>query len=335
MPGQTVLTKRHKSQRLTIFNHKGGVGKTTLTVNVAAALAAQGKRILLVDSDPQCNLTGYLVETSVVDDLLDNSDSEQGRTIWSAVKPIVEAEGDVRAVEPIERLKNVYLVPGDIRLSEFEQELTQLWGDCFQRKTKGFRGTSALSSLINQIANTYDIDYVFYDSGPNIGPLNRVILLDCDHFIVPAACDLFSIRALKAVGHTLAEWIQDWGTIVKLAPDNIYMLPGYPKFLGYIPQRFRVYGGEVSSDYAKYLSRIERHVYSDIVTVLRRIDPALASSSMSQNKLGLIKDFGGTATASQTEGIPIKDVTSGSRAQRDAAESSFAAIAKKIIQRTS
>ncbi|MYB36323.1 MAG: ParA family protein [Gammaproteobacteria bacterium] len=47
--------------RITIFNHKGGVGKTTLTVNIASAIAAQGKSVLLVDSDPQCNLTSYLL----------------------------------------------------------------------------------------------------------------------------------------------------------------------------------------------------------------------------------------------------------------------------------
>ena len=56
-----------KAVRLTLFNHKGGVGKTTLTVNLAFALADMGKTILLVDSDPQCNLTSYLVQAEVVD----------------------------------------------------------------------------------------------------------------------------------------------------------------------------------------------------------------------------------------------------------------------------
>ena len=59
--------------------------KTTLTVNIAAALAAMGKRRLLVDSDPQGNLISHLVEEAVVDDLLDNADTDNGQTLWSAV----------------------------------------------------------------------------------------------------------------------------------------------------------------------------------------------------------------------------------------------------------
>jgi len=62
-----------KPVRLSVFNHKGGVGKTTLTMNLAAALADMGRRVLVVDSDPQCNLTSYLIADDVVDDLLDKA----------------------------------------------------------------------------------------------------------------------------------------------------------------------------------------------------------------------------------------------------------------------
>jgi cellulose biosynthesis protein BcsQ len=325
------INNRYRATRIAIFNHKGGVGKTTLTVNIAAALADAGKSVLLVDSDPQCNLTAYLVQEDVVDSLLDNSDSDEGGTLWSALKPIAEATGGVRTITPIERLPNVYLIPGDIRMSEFEEELVLLWNDCYQRKPKGLRGTTALSSLVNKIAAEFEIDYVFYDAGPNIGPLNRIILLDSDYLIVPAACDLFSIRALKTLGHTLANWITEWQTVVELAPDDVYLLPGMPKFLGYIPQRFRVYGGQPSSDYARYLPRIERQIQSDIVTVLQRVDPSLISSAA---QLGQIKDFASLAAASQGSGQPLKDTLTGTQQQRDDARETFAAVARKIIERT-
>ena len=126
---------RSDAFRISIFNHKGGVGKTTLTVNIALTLAAQGKRVLLVDSDPQGNLTSYLIEENVVDDLMDQSDTESGGTLWSAVKPIVEAEGQVKTIDAIPlSQENAFLLPGDIRLSEFEAELNDFWGQCYQRK---------------------------------------------------------------------------------------------------------------------------------------------------------------------------------------------------------
>src|SRR5690349_13118569 len=113
--GNTAL--RSAAKRLALFNHKGGVGKTTLTVNVARALAELDKRVLVVDSDPQCNLTSLLVEDSVVNRLLDQSDGPEGSTLWSALKPIVEATGDLKIVSPIELPHNLFLLPGDIRLA--------------------------------------------------------------------------------------------------------------------------------------------------------------------------------------------------------------------------
>ena len=325
---------RGNALRISIFNHKGGVGKTTLNVNIAAALASLGKRILLVDSDPQCNLTAYLIEETVVNDLLDTSDSADGRTIWSALKPVADGTGEIRLIEPIERLTNVLILPGDIRLSEFEQELSPMWSECFQRKPKGFRGTTALSHLVDYVSVKYDLDFVFYDAGPNIGPLNRVLLLDCDYFIVPAACDLFSIRALKTLGYTLVNWMNDWRLIAELAPTSLHLLPGAPKFLGYIPQRFRVYGGDVAATYRSYLPKIEKGISSDLVTVLRRVDPSLAPRSGGENELGQVKDFATIATASQVQGVPMKDVRAGTPDQRGEAEEAFLHIAHEILART-
>ncbi|MEQ8407557.1 MAG: ParA family protein [Gammaproteobacteria bacterium] len=330
------MEERSNAKRLVIFNHKGGVGKTTLTVNIAIALAKEGKKVLLVDADSQCNLTSYLIADEVVDDLLDNSDLDSGRTIWSALKPIAEAEGDINIIEPFQlEGGNLFLVPGDIRLSEFENELNDFWGQCSLLRPKGFRGTTAISRLVNEISKKIDADYVFFDTGPNIGPLNRAILLDCDYFIVPAACDLFSLRALKTLGNTLVSWINDWTQLTKLAPTEIYLLPGKPAFLGFIPQRFRIYRGVVAKQHSGFLQRIQKEVQSQIVVLLRKIDPNLAKGRISEFKLGEIKDYGSLVSDSQQHGVSIGAATIGTPEQRGHASTSFAAIATSITKRIS
>jgi len=303
-------------------------------MNLAATLANTGKRVLLVDSDPQCNLTSYLLADDVVDELLDKSDSEKGKTIWSAVRPISEAVGGLNLVKPVRTgIDNLSLIPGDIRLSEFETDLAEFWGQCLQRKSKGFRGTTAISELVAEVSRQLDIDYVFYDSGPNIGPLNRAILLDCTCFIIPVACDLFSLRALKTLGRTLSSWISDWSTIADLAPEHTLLLDGMPRFLGYVPGGFRVYGGAVAQQHSHYLSKIEKEIHAQIVALLRKVNPNLAQGTLSQFKLGELKDFGSLVPASQREGLPLYSVQAGTNAQREQARQVLTALAQKVQSR--
>lgn len=322
---------RPDAKRLSIFNHKGGVGKTTITMNLGAALARRGRTVLLVDTDPQCNLTSYLVDAEVVDDLLDSSDGPDGRTIWSAVKPISDAMGDIRRIAPIELpINGLHLLPGDIRLSEFETDLNDFWNQCLQRRPRGYRGTTALSDMVSSAAASVGADYVLYDSGPNIGPLNRVILLDCDHFIVPVAADLFSLRALKTLGRSLVDWINQWETISDLAPKDLQLLPGRPEFLGYVPEGFKTYGGSPISQQASYLNQIDRDVHSQIVVLLRDLDPSLVNTRRRSHRLGAIKHFGTLIPASQREGLPLDAVDAGSAHQRAEALRAFDALARSV-----
>jgi cellulose biosynthesis protein BcsQ len=254
--------------------------------------------------------------------------------VWSAVKPISEAVGGFKAISPIETgINGLFLVPGDIRLSEFEADLSDFWGQCLQRKIRGFRGTTALSELVTQVSSELQIDIVFFDSGPNIGPLNRAILLDCDFFIVPVAYDLFSLRALKTLGRTLTSWIGAWSTISDLAPEETYLLPGRPAFLGYIAEGFKVYAGSVARQHFAFRSRIEKEVHSQIVSILREADPELAAGRLPEFKLGEVKHLGALVPASQNEGQPVWSVSAGSPDQRTAAHQTFALLANKIDKR--
>lgn len=327
--------RRRKALHVSIFNHKGGVGKTTLTVNIAASLAEAGKTVLLVDSDPQCNLTSYLFEDSVIDDLLDKSDGPRGKTIWSALKPIIEGTGELKDISAYGTSTNkMYILPGDIRLAEYESELAKFWTSCIERKMRGFLGTTSLSKLAEDSAKVLDADFVFYDTGPNIGPLNRIILLDCDYFIVPGACDLFSVRALKTLGHTLADWIEDWKTIISRAPESAPLLNGKPKLLGYIPEGFRVYGHGMARWPSRYRAKFERQLYSNVIVPLRKIDRSLANLNVSSSKLGEIKDFATLVQQSQYQGVPLWEVYGGAGYQTDQARKVFSDIAQEIIRKT-
>jgi cellulose biosynthesis protein BcsQ len=204
--------------------------------------------------------------------------------------------------------------------------------DCLQRRIKGFNTTCALSSLANVAARGVKADFVFYDIGPNIGPLNRAILLDCDCFIVPAACDYFSVRALKTLGQSIAGWLKDWRIISQLAPADAPLLSGHPTFLGYVLQRFRMYGGDLAAQYQAYAKSLERAAYSDIISVLREIDPSLAPGTISNFKLGQIKDFSSLAATAQTEGRSFAETT-GPAYLKSEARDAFRHLANRILQR--
>ena len=120
------------------------------------------------------------------------------------------------------------ILPGDIKLSLFESELQDFWIDCRSRKMRGFRGVTALRRLVTSCVHQGLYDFVFYDTGPT-SALNKAILLDCDYFIVPAAPDLFSIRALGTLGRSTRPMDEGLAMdTLDFAPVDIEILPGSP-----------------------------------------------------------------------------------------------------------
>jgi cellulose biosynthesis protein BcsQ len=328
---ESIVRERHSAKRIVLYSHKGGVGKTTLTVNIAFALAALNKKVLLVDTDPQCNLSAYLLDSAFLDKLLDGSDSPEGATIWSIVAGVADLrESDPRPMTPMVRPFGLSLIPGDIKLSEFEEKLAYDWQLALRRDIAGFSSVTAISLAVNSICAHHDIDFVFYDCGPNIGPLNRCILMDSDHFAIPTACDEFSIRALSTLGATLVNWLEDWQAIAELAPDGTYLPPGNPKFLGYILERFKVYGGEIASSYAAFVPRIERGVQESVVAVLRAAHPSSIQPNF-QARFGELRDLSGLMGTGQSVGRPIWDIPGTNKDLAAQARTSFFAMAHSLI----
>jgi cellulose biosynthesis protein BcsQ len=322
------------AKRLVLFNHKGGVGKTTLTVNIAFALANAGKRVLLVDTDPQCSLSSFFLEEKYLDQLLDDSEKPGGNTLWSAIKPVSEGSGGLGDIEPVKLPGGLFLAVGDIRLAEYENSLADSWNLCLNRNRRGYLCTTALSRLVDALAKATNADFVFFDAGPNIGPLNRAVLLDCSHFIVPAACDLFSSRALKTLGYALSDWIRTWKRVIEMAPDGTPLLSGDPKLLGFIPQGFRIYAGRMATAPLVALATLGPRVIDFVWKPLQQVSGTGTGEKPTKLKLAEVKDFGVLVTKSQQQGQPIWKVEGGSAESKAQAKKMFADLAKRVIEAT-
>ena len=327
-------------KKIALFNHKGGVGKTTLTINLADALADQGRKVLLVDADPQCNLTSFYVDEDDLETLLAQSDEDgSGATLWSALKPVVLGRGGVGRVTSWDiRQGKISLLPGDVLLSDYEEALPSAWTECFARRQRGYDVANALRQIVENAAAESDADVCIYDVGPNVGALNRAVLLDCDFFITPVAADLFSLRALATVGRSIAKWINDWQTIRGLAtPEDLLQLAdGKPRYLGYVTSAYKVNTGRSAANpHADWERRIAPRVRDSVVRDLRAIDPHLVPAG--GNKIVGIKNFQSLAAEAQQHGLAIGKlrghVNPGHYVTVDEAGAQFAEFASEVARR--
>lgn len=134
-------------------------------------------------------------------------------------------------------------------LADYEEELPAAWTGSFARKERDYDVMCALSRAVHSLGKKYSADIVIYDVGPNVGPLNRTVLVDADYFTTPVAADLFPLRALSTVGRSLSRWIRDWQTVRSLAtPANRKtLIRGRPVFLGYITSAYKVSSGRAAT----------------------------------------------------------------------------------------
>jgi cellulose biosynthesis protein BcsQ len=189
------------------FNNKGGVGKTTLTCNIAAHFALElRKRVLLVDCDPQCNTTQLVLNEEVTQRLYKNRDSRgKTGTILDVVRPLQVGDAGIDAtVSPILASANrfgVDLLAGHPRLSIVEDTLSQAWSEAAGGRVGGLRKSNWCAALCASLASRYDA--VFFDIGPSLGSLNRTVLLGMRYFVSPMGADLFSIFGIR----NIAEWL--------------------------------------------------------------------------------------------------------------------------------
>ena len=209
---------------IAFFNNKGGVGKTSLVYHLAWMFSDLRVKVLAVDLDPQANLTAAFFDEDTLEAILE--DDAHPFTIYRSIQPLVRGTGDIEAQVPLAIEDNLSMLPGDLSLSAFEDELSSQWPLSMSGSERAFRVLSAFWRVMQQSAVEAQSEVILVDLGPNLGSINRAALIAADYVVIPLAPDLFSLRGLRNLGLAFEKWRREWKDRLDRKPRMDIQLPG-------------------------------------------------------------------------------------------------------------
>ncbi|ARL94673.1 ParA family protein [Burkholderia pseudomallei] len=293
---------------ISLFNHKGGVSKTTTTFNLGWALADRGHRVLLVDTDPQCNLTGMVLSFSGLKDFAKFYKKHPQANIYEAIKPAFA--GSPERLKPAEvsesQRENLFLLAGHLDIAMFEPELSMA-----HRLTSAMpilqNLPGAFGYLIRATAEAHDCDIVLIDMSPSIGALNQNLLMQSDYFIIPTSPDYFCLLAIDSLAKTLPRWAQTASELRSQQEGRSYLIPDQnPKFIGLISQKYRPRLGKPAAAFQEWIDQIVERVDEVLLPALDKHSMALSRSQLKRAikdspyiELAQISDFNSLIARSQ------------------------------------
>lgn len=225
---------------VSIFNNKGGVGKSTISWNLAHALGCQGKRVLLVDFDPQCNLSIAVLGEQHFNDQMPTQAQPYGRTVRSFLQRFLQSTTgeEVFLHKGPHTNQLVDLIAGDFWLNVYADSLNV--GSDLLAGT-GLARYVALRKLIAKAEEVagYNYDYVLVDLPPSFGALVRASFYSSDYYVVPCTSDNFSVYCVGLIGQMVPSFVEDWRTGLqrfKQANNNFTSFDnlGMPVFAGWV-----------------------------------------------------------------------------------------------------
>lgn len=303
---------------VTLYNHKGGVSKTTTTFNLAHFLAAQGSKVLVIDADPQCNCTEIMMAHQLA--LADQEELETGKAAVLPGKTLLELlqpriEGSIPAVEvsddiEVEINKNLFLIRGDVDLSSIEDHLSEAHQQRHSSKTHEKRTYGAIDDFVRRLAAVRSYDYVVFDVGPSSGALTRACFLVCDGFFVPTMPDRFNVQAIGTLSTIISRWVGENAQVIPAFSQLGLPVPkGAPVFLGVIISNFKMYGGQARPSYRYWMDQIPKAVEGSLVPALTSVGSQgfdlLAKENPSNWIIAEIPDFQGLGPIMQENGKAI------------------------------
>lgn len=310
---------------ISIFNNKGGVGKTSVSWDLAVTLSEKGKQVLVIDFDPQCNLSiAFLGVDGFRDCLNSTHDYPYGETIRAFAQPYIQQNKETNIF--IKKAKkypknNLDIVPGDFWLNNFADVLnvgTDVIGGA------GLYRFLIISQLTKRIEDEKgkNYNYVIVDLPPSFNSLVRSALYCSDYFIVPCTADLFSAYCISLIGEMLPIFIGDWesGARRYLSTNKYDLLvptKGKPKFGGWIFNGFDTkLNVKIGADKAQFKTILDS-VKNTLIPDLNNISSyTVVENYVSENPIAEIQDLNVMAPDSIVQNIPIRHLAE-SRPTRD------------------
>lgn len=297
---------------ISLFNHKGGVSKTTTAFNLGWAMANRGKRVLIVDADPQCNLTGTVLGFDGVNDFSDFYKNSPGANISDCLAPVFQGMGAQLTPATITKTPNpnLFLLAGNIDLSENETQISvALSTSAAIPALQNIPGS--VCALLRMTAAANKLDAVIVDMSPSVGALNQCILMGSDYFIVPTSPDYYCNQAISSLARVLPRW--NIGVSLFRSPTLLYPFPvAPPKFCGIISQRYRPRSGNPAQSFQQWIDVIKQTVLTELVPVLTSNNmvvsvPVFNASKPSDSPYNLINiaDFNSLIAQSQKHNTPV------------------------------
>lgn len=246
------VLKERKSQPIMIsmFNHKGGVGKTTASYHIGERLSALGFKVLLVDCDPQATLKAYIhpeystdfkkaqeaQEKLTKQRLEHNRYSELDRifqeSIYSQrpdVTPISRANETYPL--PVHDYERLFYLPGSIRISRLEKPIAMALGGLNLVNRYG----TMVPDMLLEIGRVHGFDFVLVDLNPGISALNQSVIMRSHYLFMPFKPDVGSLEAYNNMVEVMPEWFNDMRS-----PSNGYLKENEgPLYLGTFPMMMK------------------------------------------------------------------------------------------------
>jgi cellulose biosynthesis protein BcsQ len=293
---------------ISLFNHKGGVCKTTTAYHLGWKLAEKGQKVLLVDADSQCNLT----LTAVGDENYESFVQENPDNIKSYLSYAFEARPELIPVAkcvPVRNNTNLFLLPGSFDITEYEVQL----GVSFQINAfstmKNLPG--AFYYLLRKTAEEYGFDIVIVDLNPSLSAINQDFVISSDYFILPASPDYFSQMAIKSISRILPGW-EKWAREARISFLNTtYPLPQHsPKFLGYTINDYTIRKGAPANAFQKMIDKVDQTVREILIPSISSVGLTLSQEKYNDNYcLAQVHNFQTLQAKYQEFGVPVFALT--------------------------